>query len=55
MSGAIPVERWGDCVSETYSPGYLLVSDGSGPCTGESLTWTIDWLAPGPAAYPRTG
>ena len=53
VSGSIPVETWADCVSETYT-GYGLAT-GGGPCAGESLAWTVDWLAAGPAAHPRTG
>jgi hypothetical protein len=46
-SGSPLVEGWGDCVSRAFISYY--------PCGGGSLTWTSDWLAPGPAAHPRTG
>ena len=52
-SGEVPVERWADCVSNTFT-GYGYASHGQAPCSGSSQTWTNDWLVPGPAAHPRT-
>ena len=52
-SGEIPVERWADCVSNTFT-AYGLGSHGQETCTGSSQTWTDDWLPPGPDAHPRT-
>ena len=45
-SEGVPVEAWADCVSGSYITYY--------PCGASSQGWTIDWMAPGPAAYPRT-
>ena len=54
VSGEIPVERWADCVSNTFT-AYGYGSHGQETCGGSSQTWTNDWLAPGPDAHPRTG
>jgi hypothetical protein len=40
------VEGWADCVSGSCVAYY--------PCGGSSQPWTIDWMAPGPTAHPRT-
>jgi hypothetical protein len=46
-SGEVPPEEaWADCVSGSYIAYY--------PCGGSSQPWTVDWLAPGPDAHPRT-
>ena len=51
VSGEPPVERWADCVSNTFT-GYGYASHGQAPCSGSSQTFANDWLAPGPGAHP---
>ena len=53
-SGNPAVERWADCVSQSFT-GYLLGSHGQTPCEGASQSWATDWLVTGPNAHPRTG
>lgn len=47
VSGAIPVERWADCVARVFT-GYPLGSHTQGACSGDSLEWTRQYLANGP-------
>ncbi len=48
-----PEEAWADCVQHAFT-GRANPSHGLPPCQGSSLTWAIDWLAPGPGAYSHT-
>jgi hypothetical protein len=52
--GSRPEEAWADCVSRAFT-GVNDPSHGLPPCAGSSLSWTADWVAPGPGAHPRTG
>lgn len=52
--GSIPAEAWADCVSQAFT-GVLDPSHGLSACSGSSLSWTVGWLAAGPAAYATTG
>ena len=49
-----PEEAWADCVSRAFT-GVNDPSHGLPSCAGSSLSWTADWVAPGPGAHPRTG
>ena len=49
-SGEMPVETWADCVSGSFT-GYGL----NVPVRRVVADLDHDWLAPGPAAHPRTG
>jgi hypothetical protein len=51
--GPRPEESWADCVSQAFT-GIVDPSHGLPPCSGDSLTWTQDWLGQGPAAHTRT-
>jgi hypothetical protein len=48
-----PEEAWADCVSRALT-GYDLPSHGLPSCDGDSLSWTADWVASGPATHPQT-
>jgi hypothetical protein len=50
----LPEEAWADCVSRAFS-GVNDPSHGLPDCAGDSLSWTANWLSPGPGAYARTG
>jgi hypothetical protein len=50
----LPEEAWADCVSRAFS-GVNDASHGLPDCTGDSLSWTANWLGAGPGAYARTG
>jgi hypothetical protein len=42
-----PEEAWADCVSQAFT-GIVDPSHGLPPCSGDSLSWTQQWLAQGP-------
>ena len=45
-----PEEAWADCVSQVVT-GVVDPSHGLPPCSGDSLSWTADWLGQGPGAH----
>lgn len=49
-----PEEAWADCVSRAFT-GINDPSHGLPDCSGSSLSWTANWVGPGPSAHEHTG